>query len=89
MSGNENSEERYTYFGRLDLLVINKKWAVKTVHLKIYRLGVNEHLGGKKRVQSGEQTTLVNVQSFTAKSIPVLRLKLRKNHTQMYLFDGL
>ena len=50
MNGNENSEERYAYFGRLDLLVINKKWAVKTVHLKIYRLGVNEHLTKKKTI---------------------------------------
>ena len=49
MNGNEISGERYAYFGRLDLLVINKKWAVKTVHLKIYRLGVNEHLRGKKK----------------------------------------
>ena len=61
MNGNENSEERYAYFGRLDLFVINKKWAVKTVHLKVYRLGVNEHLKGKKTVYLGEQTTLVNV----------------------------
>ena len=49
MNGNENSEERCAYFGRLDLFVINKKWAVKTVHLKVYRLGVNEHLKGKKQ----------------------------------------
>lgn len=29
--------------------MINKKWAVKTVRLKIYRLGVNEHLREKKK----------------------------------------
>ena len=77
MNGNKNSEERYAYFGRLDLLVINKKWAVKTVHLKIYRLGVNEHLKEKKQFNQENKPHSLTLSYVTANNV-VVRISRHK-----------